>query len=124
MTFNVGYPAYIREQGDKTYPKEPRQKFYNDHDDKTSAKHVSALMYHANVNFYTPLTYEGNRDVPTTFLFCNQDASMPFAAQHGMVAAVGEGLIRTYSCDGGHCSMLSMPPAVADVVHDTAVNGV
>jgi hypothetical protein len=81
-------------------------------------------MYHAKTSFYTPLTYEAYRDVPTAFLLCKQDASMPFEAQQGMVATVGEGVVRTYTCEGGHCPMLSMPQTVADVIHDTAVNEV
>lgn len=49
---------------------------------------------------------------------------MPLEAQQGIVAAVGEGMVRTYTCAGGHCPMLSMPQTVADVIHDTAMNGV
>lgn len=112
------------EQGDKACPKDPRGKFYNDLDDETAAKHVAALVYHAKTSFYTPLSWEAYRHVPTTFLLCRQDTSMSFEVQQGMVAAVGEGAVRTYTCDGGHCPMLRVPQAVAEVIHDTAMIGV
>lgn len=68
--------------------------------------------------------YEAYRDVPTTYLLCSHDASMPLEAQQGMVSAVGEGVVRTYTCEAGHCPMLSVPQDVADVIHNTARRGV
>lgn len=41
-----------------------------------------------------------------------------------MVAAIGEGAVRTYTCEGAHCAMLSVPQDVADGIHDTVVKGV
>lgn len=43
----------------KHIPKEePQEKFYKDLDDGTAAKHVLALMNHAEASFFTPLTYD------------------------------------------------------------------
>jgi pimeloyl-ACP methyl ester carboxylesterase len=94
--------------------------FYNDRNDDTAARYVADLVYQAEPSFCTPLTYEAYRDVPTHYLFCKQDASISLASQQMLVAILGEGLVRTYQCDAGHCAMLSAPQAVADVIQVAA----
>lgn len=36
---------------------------------------------------------------------------MPSEVKQGMVAALGERVVPTYTCEGGHCLMLSVPAA-------------
>lgn len=110
----------FRSQGDITYAKSPREYFYNDLDEDAAAKHIANLVYQAKPSFCTPLTYEAYRDVPTHYLFCKQDASIPLPSQQMLVAMLGEGLVRTHECEAGHCAMLSAPQAVADVIHAAA----
>ena len=110
-------------QGEITHPKDPRNKFFNDLDDETAAKHIAALVPHAAASYRTPLTYEGYRDVPTTYLICKKDASMKLEFQQLMATIPGEGT-RTIVCEGGHFPMLSVPKAVADAIHDAASAGV
>ncbi|KAL3478498.1 alpha/beta-hydrolase [Aspergillus californicus] len=107
-------------EGEKSYCIDPIPKFYNDLDEHTARKHAAELVYHAKPSFYTPLSYETYRDVPTTYLFCEKDASFPLAMQQAMAAMPGDGLVRTRTCAGGHSAMLSMPRAVADVVQSAA----
>ncbi|KAJ5692540.1 alpha/beta-hydrolase [Penicillium macrosclerotiorum] len=111
------------EDGDVFHARDPREKFFSDLDDETAAKHVATLVPHAKPSFFTPLTYEAWRDVPTAFLFCKQDASIPFEYQQSMAAMPGEGVVRTYSCEAGHAVMVSMPEVVADVIRDVTTNG-
>ncbi|KAJ5091386.1 alpha/beta-hydrolase [Penicillium alfredii] len=107
-------------QGDKMYPKDPREKFYNDLDDETASKYLAAIVHHAPETMRTPLTYEAYCDVPTNYILCTRDAGFPLFAQQKIAAIPGEGVVRTYSVDAGHFAMLSQPQAVADVIHDVA----
>lgn len=102
------------------YPKNPREKFYNDLDDETASKYLAAITHHAPETMRTPLTYEAYRDVPTNYIFCTRDAGFPLIAQQKIAAIPGEGVVRTYSIDAGHFAMLSQPRAVADVIQDVA----
>ncbi|KAH8423411.1 alpha/beta hydrolase [Aspergillus melleus] len=106
--------------GDQMYPKNPRENFYSDLDDETAAKHLAALVTHAPEAMRTPLTYEAYRDVPTSYILCTRDVGFPVVAQQSIAGIPGEGVVRTYDVDGGHCAMLSQPQAVADVIHDVA----
>lgn len=102
------------------YPKNPRERFYNDLDDETAEKYLAAIVYQAAPCVHTPLTYEAYRDVPTSYLFCTKDAGFPLIAQQMMAKIPGEGAVRTYSIDAGHFAMLSQPEAVAVVIHQAA----
>ena len=104
------------------YPKDPREKFYNDMDDETASKYLAAIVPHAPETMRTPLTYAAYHDVPTSYIFCTQDAGFPLSAQQRIAAIPGEGAVHTYSVDGGHFSMLSQPQAVADVIHDVSMS--
>lgn len=103
------------------YPKNPREKFYNDLDDVTTSKYLQAIVPHALETMRTPLTYAAYRDVPTSYIFCTQDAGFPLVAQQRIAAIPGEGVVHTYSIDAGHFAMLSQPQAVADVIQDVAM---
>ena len=103
-----------------TYAKSPRERFYNDLDDETAAKHVADLVHHAKPSFCTPLTYEAYRDVPTHYLLCKQDTCIPVFLQQIMAGMPGEGLVRTHECEAGHVPMLGAPQAVVDVIHAAA----
>ncbi|KAJ5111325.1 hypothetical protein N7532_001860 [Penicillium argentinense] len=106
--------------GNVTQPADPRHNFYNDLDDETAAKNISRLVHHAMPSFVTPLTYAAYRDVPTSYLFCEQDVALTPGFQRHMAAIAEEGLVRTHTCASGHSPMLSMPQRVVDVIHDAA----
>ncbi|KAF5860703.1 hypothetical protein ETB97_001210 [Aspergillus alliaceus] len=128
MTDLISFPAQLGEsrnidpssQGDKMYPKSPRERFYNDLDDESASKYLAAIVHHAPETMRTPLTYEAYRDVPTNYIFCTRDAGFPLVAQQKIATIPGEGVVRTYSIDAGHFAMLSQPQAVADVIDDVA----
>lgn len=102
------------------YPKDPKEKFYNDMDDETASKYLAAIVPHAPETMRTPLTYAAYHDVPSNYIFCTRDAGFPLFAQQRIAAIPGEGVVHPYSVDGGHFAMLSQPQAVADVIHDVA----
>lgn len=103
------------------YPKDPKEKFYSDLDDETASKYLAAIVPHAPEAMRTPLTYEAYRDVPSNYFLCTRDTSFPLVGQQKISSIPGEGVMRTYSIDGGHFAMLSQPQAVADAIHDVAM---
>ncbi|PLB45813.1 alpha/beta-hydrolase [Aspergillus steynii IBT 23096] len=115
-----GLDPFMTLEDNKMYPKNPRESFYNDMDDETAAKHLAALVHHAPEAMRTPMTYEAYRDVPTSYILCNLDASFSLAAQQMVAGIPGEGVVRTYPVDGGHFAMLSQPQAVAEVIQEIA----
>ena len=58
--------------------------------------------------------------MPTHYLLCKRDASIPLSAQQMMAAMPGEGVVQTHECEAGHCAMLSAPQDVADVIHNVS----
>ncbi|KAJ5998661.1 hypothetical protein N7451_006471 [Penicillium sp. IBT 35674x] len=106
--------------GNELWPKNARDMFFNDLDDDVAEKYLAKIVYQAVPSFHTPLTYEGYRSVPTSYLVCTKDATILPVHQLAQTAMLGEGGIRTYSVDAGHFPMLGKPQAVADVIHDVA----
>lgn len=94
--------------------------FFNDLNDDAAKKYLAKNVYQAVPSFHTPLTYEGYRGVPTSYLVCTKDATVLPEHQLAQTAMLGEGGIHTYSVDKGHFPMLSKPQAVADIIHDVA----
>ncbi|KAJ6114829.1 alpha/beta-hydrolase [Penicillium sp. IBT 16267x] len=108
------------EDDNKCYMLNPAERFYNDLDEETTNKHLAKLMHQAWPTFKDPLTHEGYRDVPSTYLLCEKDGAIPFEAQKFMASYPGEGVLKVHTCAAGHSPMLSMPQVVADVIHGAA----
>ncbi|KAJ5819102.1 alpha/beta-hydrolase [Penicillium riverlandense] len=104
---------------DKAIMTDPAARFYNDLDEETIAKCLALLQYQAKPTMYSPLTYEAYRDVPATYLLCENDRAIPLVKQQEMVDKAGEG-IKIRICKAGHSPMLSMPQLVTDVIHKAA----
>lgn len=97
----------------------PGPVFYNDVPPETAQKFGSLLQHHAWPTFTTPLSYAAYRDVPSTYLICEQDAAIPLPGQQAMVAFGGENLTRVV-CSAGHSPMLSMPETVVNLIRNAA----
>jgi pimeloyl-ACP methyl ester carboxylesterase len=102
------------------YPKNPREMFYGDLDDQAASKYLAEIVPHAPEAMNTPLTYAAYHDVPTSYILCARDVGFPLFAQQKIAGIPGEGVVRTYTVDGGHFAMLSQPQAVADAIQDAA----
>ncbi|KAF7587439.1 hypothetical protein BBP40_007235 [Aspergillus hancockii] len=96
-----GLDPFMTQDGNKMYPKNPRENFYNDLDDETASKYLNALVHHSPEAMRTPLTYEAYREVPTSYILCERDVGFPVVAQQRIAGIPGEGVVRTYSVDGG-----------------------
>lgn len=97
----------------------PEKIFYNDLDEKTAAKWVSALKPFSYKTFSSKVTYAGWRDVPSTYLFCEKDQAIPLEAQKGMVQGSGVNF-DSETLDASHSPFLSMPEKVAEAVRRSA----
>jgi hypothetical protein len=93
--------------------------FYNDLPKPSHTELVRKLTHQAKPSFYTPLTYPAYQDVSVSYLLCEQDNAIPFAAQQGMVGIGGPNVV-SHICSAGHSPMLSMPSKVVEVIRETA----
>ncbi|KAJ6114615.1 hypothetical protein N7486_000393 [Penicillium sp. IBT 16267x] len=114
----IGVPLDYR--CNELWPKNPREMFFNDLDDRTAEKYLAKIVYQAVPSLHTPLTYEGYCSVPANYLICTKGATLPPVHQLAQTAVLGERGIRTYSVHAGHFPMLSKPQDVADVIDDIA----
>ncbi|KAL3490734.1 alpha/beta-hydrolase [Aspergillus germanicus] len=115
-----GLDSFMILKDDKMYPKNPREIFYGDLDDEAASKYLAEIVPHAPEAMHTPLTYAAYYDVPTSYILCARDVGFPLFAQQKIAGIPGEGVVRTYTVDGGHFSMLSQPQAVADAIQGAA----
>ncbi|KAK0384045.1 hypothetical protein NLU13_8134 [Sarocladium strictum] len=102
-------------------PTTPEKIFYNDLSPEQTAAAVDSLQPHSYQVFHTPLTYEGWRHVPTTYIYCTLDAAIPIHIQKMMVEETAKGVnINTEELNAGHSPFINMPEAVADCIQKLA----
>ncbi|KAJ0425357.1 alpha/beta-hydrolase [Aspergillus carlsbadensis] len=95
----------------------PETIFYNDMSPADVEAAIRELRPHAYASFSGTVTYEAWRDVPTTYLYCLQDAAVPIEVQRMLVGefAAGAG-IRTVTVDAGHSPFYSVPGEVVRAI--------
>ncbi|KAF5689259.1 alpha beta-hydrolase [Fusarium circinatum] len=99
----------------------PEKIFYNDLSPEQVAAIVPALKPHSYQVFHTPLTYEGWRHVPTTYIYCSLDAAIPVHIQKPMVEETAKGVdVNTQEISAGHSPFINMPEEVASCIQKIA----
>ncbi|KAF5697629.1 alpha beta-hydrolase [Fusarium mundagurra] len=99
----------------------PEKIFYNDLSPEQVAAIVQVLKPHSYQVFHAPLTYEGWRHVPTTYIYCSLDAAIPIHIQKIMVEETAKGVnINTVEINAGHSPFINMPEAVASSIQKIA----
>lgn len=93
----------------------PETIFYNDVDPSQVHNHVSALRPHSYRTFYSAVSVEPYKFIPSTYILCEKDLAIPIHAQEGMVAAAGPGTFDVERCDAGHSPFISQPEWLADM---------
>ena len=96
---------------------------YSDLDEETQNHWVSKLQHQSFTALYhSKITYAAWRDVPTTYILCQQDKAIPIARQEKLVSdARAKGAnIRTEWLDASHSPFLSQPEAVVAAVRRAA----
>ncbi|KAL3451571.1 alpha/beta-hydrolase [Aspergillus insuetus] len=76
---------------------------------------AATLKPHSVASWTDELTYAAHRDIPATYLLCNNDRSMPVDAQRKFVG-YAEGHITTFECEAGHSPMISLPGVVVETI--------
>lgn len=75
-------------------------------------KAMSTLKPHAKPSFSEKAVYEPWHDMPSFYLFCDQDKAVPLQLQEDLAQTLGNP--GTYHADGSHSAFLSVPDQVAD----------
>ncbi|KAF4951169.1 hypothetical protein FGADI_7659 [Fusarium gaditjirri] len=95
----------------------PEKIFYNDLSPEQVASIVPILEPHSYQVFHTPLTNEGWRQVPTTYIYCSLDSAIPIHVQKIMVEKTANGVgINTEEINAGHSPFINVPNAVASCI--------
>ena len=100
-------------------PDTPKKIFYNDLDDETAKKWIAQLKPLSYKVFSSEVTYAAWRDVPSTYLLCEQDQAILIEWQKGMVEGAKVN-VTTETLDCSHSPFLSMPKKVAEAVRRAA----
>lgn len=87
---------------------------------------VKQFHTHSALSFATEATYEGWRDVPVAFIFCDKDKTLPPDLQQAWIDKVETGTgkkVEVYHLDTGHCPIASKPEETAEAIKK-AVDGI
>ncbi|WYZ37011.1 hypothetical protein EsH8_II_000517 [Colletotrichum jinshuiense] len=100
-------------------PDQPEKIFYNDLDDETTKKAVLGFKHHSYQTFYSKLTYAAWKDIPVTYIKCEQDQAIPSAAQQQMID-ISKVDVVVECMDTGHSPFLNKPDLVTAALRRSA----
>lgn len=102
-------------------PDTPEKVFYNDLPEADQKAAVAKLMPQSYQVMHSTATYAAWRDVPSTYLYCKQDAAIPLEIQKLMVEGTAQGVpIATEMVDAGHSPFMGKPKDVVDAIRRAA----
>ena len=87
---------------------DPEIRFYHDLPKEAQARWISELRPIPSIAHLSPVTYEAYQHHPATYLFCEQDQTVPLCFQEQMVERSGT-IFKTESCSASHSPCLSQP---------------
>lgn len=93
--------------------------FYNQCSPAQQEDLPKQLQSHAWKTFLSPVTYTAWRDIPSTFLFCENDNVIPPEVQGAMLKVEGN-LFEVGICNGDHSPFASRPERTAEVIRKAA----
>jgi pimeloyl-ACP methyl ester carboxylesterase len=109
--FNVSHDRLL------VTPATPRDTLYNDMTEIEAKKAADALKPHSYQTFHSNLTFEAWGYVPSTYLYCLQDAAIPIFIQRMMVEEVAKGVrIHTDVVDASHSPFYTAPTQVVAAI--------
>ncbi|KAJ5766319.1 uncharacterized protein N7511_003935 [Penicillium nucicola] len=102
-------------------PANPDEVFYNDCSPAQIETAVAALRPHSYKCFHSPCTYAAWKEVPSTYLYCLQDAAIPLAVQKMMVEVTAKGYgMNTETVDASHSPFISQPDGLTAAIRRAA----
>jgi pimeloyl-ACP methyl ester carboxylesterase len=86
--------------------------FYNTTAPQAARAAAARLRPQATATFEQPVRSVAWRDIPSTYVICDQDNAIPVPAQEAMAARAGT----THRLDSDHSPFLADPDAVAEII--------
>ncbi|MFE2912716.1 alpha/beta hydrolase [Kitasatospora indigofera] len=90
----------------------PAATLYNDVPDGPREAALARLLPQSALSFAEPVQRAGWKSLPSSYLMCDQDRSLPPSYQEPFAGRTGA----TYHLAGGHTPMLSMPDRLVDLL--------
>ncbi|KAL0941534.1 uncharacterized protein CTRU02_204297 [Colletotrichum truncatum] len=113
-------PWFVLSENDTLVnPDRPQEIFYNDLDDFAAKNAIMQLKSHSYKTFFSKLTYAAWRNIPVTYILCEQDNAIPIAAQQHMID-VSQVDVLVERMDTGHSPFLNKPDLVAAALRRSA----
>lgn len=106
-------------------PGQEIETFYADCELELAQRSKSLLApYQSVTNWFAPQMACAWRDIPSTYIYCKNDAAVKPVNQERMIKKAGvfgtEGEGRLYALDSGHCPFLSRTEEVVTIVRRSA----
>ena len=89
--------------------------FYADVDPNLAKLSESRLGTHSANTFASPLMHAGWKQIPSTYILCQDDMAMPVKLQKKMVER-GRSHVKSVSLKASHSPFLSQPDAVCNII--------
>lgn len=84
---------------------------------------ISKFVRQSSLSFVGELTHAGYKDIPVSYLLCEQDLCIPAATQRqgiALIEKVSGKKVDVTSIDAGHCPMVSQEKKVTEWILDVA----
>ena len=114
-----GPSSWVSIEGPISRPTDPEYRFYHDLSPTEAEAATGHLKMHSAGALWSPATYAAWKHIPSTFLVCENDRTIPLVAQEAMIGHV-DANFTVERCAAGHAPMLSMPDFTAQVVRRAA----
>jgi hypothetical protein len=92
---------------------------YNRCDPKDTAEAIELLGTHPSGPLTVPVTYTAYREIPSTYIVCENDQALTVNFQERMIAQ-GEGAFTVERCEEGHSPFMSNPGFIVDCIRRAA----
>lgn len=99
------------------YCRDPKNILFNDLSPSDASYWISKLSCQPASGWDDVVDYVGWKNVPSTYLLCEQDALLDLEMQTQMAKWAGSEIER---CNAGHCCMIGQPQRVMEVVRKAA----
>jgi hypothetical protein len=96
-----------------------RDMLYNRCDPKDADAAIDLVGTHPVGPLTVPATYTAYREIPSTYILCENDHALPPTTQERMIAQ-GEGVFDVERCKEGHSPFLSDPGFIVDCIRRAA----
>ncbi|KAI1621738.1 Alpha/beta hydrolase fold-1 [Exophiala viscosa] len=100
-------------------PMDPEQLFYQDLPADQQKYWAAQLKHHVAQSQLDPVNRVAYKNIPVSYLYCENDQALPLQFQKLMVKQCGVE-VKEYTCDAGHSPFLSQPDMFVDCIVQAA----